>query len=63
VFKLTVKIQSFVLTLFVTDNTQGLTLGVGLLVDVTATKFKFDYAFNQMNDLGNTNNFTISLIF
>ena len=50
-------------TLFVTDNTQGLTLGVGLLVDVTATKFKFDYAFNQMNDLGNTNNFTISLIF
>ncbi|NOX66176.1 MAG: PorV/PorQ family protein [Chlorobi bacterium] len=50
-------------TLFVKDNTQGLTLGVGLLVDFSATKFKFDYAFSQMNDLGNTNNFTISLLF
>lgn len=50
-------------TLFVSDNTQGLTLGVGILVDISATKFKFDYAFNQMSDLGNTNNFTISMIF
>jgi len=50
-------------TLFVEDNTQGLSLGTGVMVNISNTKFKFDYAFTQMNDLGNLNNITFSLLF
>ncbi|MBK7981877.1 MAG: PorV/PorQ family protein [Ignavibacteriae bacterium] len=50
-------------TLFVEDNTQGLTLGFGILCDVGVSRFKFDYAYSEMTELGNTNNFTLSLNF
>ena len=50
-------------TLFVEDNTQGLAFGAGIMVNISNTKFKFDYAFSQMNNLGNLNNITFSLLF
>lgn len=50
-------------TLFVVDNSQGLTLGFGILFDASLSRFKFDYAFSEMTELGNTNNFTISINF
>ena len=41
----------------------GLTAGVGLLVALAGFDFKFDYAYADMNRLGNAHRYTLSILF
>lgn len=41
----------------------GFTAGAGLLVALAGFDFKFDYAYGEMNNLGNTHRYTLSVLF
>jgi len=41
----------------------GLTAGVGLLINLAGFDFKFDYAYADMNMLGNAHRYTLSVLF
>lgn len=41
----------------------GLTAGVGLLITLAGFDFKFDYAYADMNRLGNAHRYTLSILF
>ncbi len=51
-------------TLFLPDSQKGLTLGFGMNINIASTgRLRFDYAFNDMGDLGKISNYTLSLLF
>ena len=49
--------------LFLQDSNVGLTLGAGISYDVTGFGFRFDYAWNDYDLLGNTQRFTLGIVF
>jgi long-subunit fatty acid transport protein len=49
--------------LFLEDSNVGLTLGAGVNYDVTGFGFRFDYAWNDYDLLGNTQRFSLGIAF
>jgi hypothetical protein len=49
--------------LFLQDSYVGLTLGAGINANLSGFGFRFDYAWNDYDLLGNTQRFTMGVAF
>ena len=59
-----IKLRAGYQTLFLQDSQKGLTLGLGMNINIVgAGKLRFDYAYSDIGVLGNVNSYTLSLLF